>query len=109
MEKRHCGRFLEKLLIESGLSKKAFCKKLGIDKKTLRDVSSGKIRITTNLALRLEAAGLCDARLLLIYQVNLDLKNFDYSSLKNVSKIDKVTTVHDPIEYETAAIGTISV
>ena len=93
MQKLHIGNRVERLFVGSGLSKKEFCKRLGIDRKTLRDVISRFMRVTVNVAMRLEAAGLCNAKTVLQQQLELDLLNFDLDSVKEVKKIELYDTV----------------
>ncbi len=75
--------FLDKL----GISVTRASQKLGVSRVTLSRVLSGKAALTPNLALRLELAGIGNARLWLDMQTAYDLSQARNRELPNVERL----------------------
>ena len=86
----HPGAIIrEELLNGCGLSLQQSAKMLGVPIKTLAKVFNKEIKVTPNLAYRLELAGINTARLWLILQANYDLAQY-LNNKKREPKVDVV-------------------
>nr|WP_076387758.1 HigA family addiction module antitoxin [Vaginimicrobium propionicum] len=77
----------EDFLDELGISVTRASQKLGVSRVTLSRVLSGKAALTPNLALRLELAGIGNARLWLDMQTAYDLSQARNRELPNVERL----------------------
>lgn len=77
----------EDFLDELGISVTTASQKLGVSRVTLSRVLSGKAALTPNLALRLELAGIGNARLWLDMQTAYDLSQARNRELPNVERL----------------------
>lgn len=77
----------EDFLTELGISVTKASQKLGVSRVTLSRVLSGKAALTPNLALRLELAGIGNAKLWLDMQTAYDLSQARKKELPHVERL----------------------
>jgi addiction module HigA family antidote len=89
-ETTHPGEVLRKdVLAERGLSVREAASRLGIPRATLSRVLRGHARMSANLALRLECAGVSTARAWLAMQVAHDLAVERATGTPQVRRLDE--------------------